>query len=358
MRAQAEIEPLRSAVEYAAQVVKRSHVPIMGCLRIKAADNSLRLTGTDGTTFAFARCDGAVADAGDVAVDAAPLKAFLAAVAGPVSLSEVDGKLTLSASGAEAMLMASDPRDMPSVSKPGSETEIDAVDAMTFCAPYVEKDIQNSVYSAYAGLRIDAQSVSAVGDHRKLIAHASITGGPDEVSVIPGAALPAALKALKGGRLFLSPNSWRVEAEDRSLAGRTMEPYAANLRPIIEGRGPVVATCDADDLRDAIAVAALGGAPDCRFDVSEGDLTLTGEERGNAFMGRRTITADGRAATFILPMTQMSTAARSLSGSVIEIATDGRAAIYLSPIGTDRSIVVQLLLDHRTQLPSAEAAAA
>lgn len=343
MRFQVERTHLLDACNLAAAPVKRSHVPVLECLRIVATDG-IRVFGTDMQMQAEAACNAAVSTTGSAIVHHGDLIRWLQSSpkGGLVDGVLGDGALTLTCGPATLKLPSMHDEDFPNLIAEVGVEVTGGVDAIRACAAFAEKD---------GGGRPYLQGVNFSGSHACASDGYSLARVPcpsDVAATVPGFGCAAIAKIAKaGGRLFIAKNFWRCEVEGGVIAGRVIAQEFPDVSRIIGAPTPI-GQVDADALLDAVAMVSLGRALRVFMQIEAGALTVSGE----GFDGRTpesaaTVTCDFDKSLAVLFGRQIIENALSpFRGQVVTVSESGDGFCFSAGDG----LVVMALpqRDHRT----------
>lgn len=347
MKLQIEANDLRDLLSGASLPVAKSFSAIMECVHLTAKDNTLRCVGVGNNMEAIGRQEAAVFAPGTASVNARDATSACAALTGYVHIETTERGLCFSGAGCAATLpITRDEFDFDRMERPRGEVEIEhGTDLLRRAAPFCARD----------DLREFTQGVGFDGDHAIATDGARMYISPAKGGngIIPMSAIPIIAKI--GGRLFMSETSWRAEAENIQATGRLLSDQTPDWRRLISP-GRTVATCEADDLSDAIKSASLGRAREVFFETHAGSLRVSGERfDGTSPESFAEISADGCDGAFLLNCTYIQKILAPFSGCVINLLDNGNT-ILIQPEGRDDFALIGLVRDVRQRLPERAAA--
>lgn len=338
MRFTVESDAFRKAVSVASLPVRRAYIPILDCVRIKAGDNALILTGTDMDTTVIAKCEAAVSDPGEACVNAADLKAIIARMKGPISVS---GDLTLE-SGSAKLTLPTLTDAFPDAAKPKDEKEIvGGVETFIACVQFASTE---EVKWHIGGVIFDTDT--AVATNGVSFYATPCEGGAGQI--VPHQAKPVFDKI--GGRLFLGDGTWRVESEGCQAIGKLVDAPPVGWRRINFDRKPF-SRVSADALTEAVEAVTVGRAAWVCLAPSGESYIVSGDRfTGSHIEGSFTVPTEGFPQGFVCETKNLLKVLAAYGGQNIALSTDGGVL----KISTDRAFSLLMpMRDARTQLVAA-----
>ncbi len=275
MRLSVERDALAAAVKRASGVVmSRNVIPILSCVHIKAADNTVRITGTNMDEWVAVRCDAPVTAPGAACVDAALFSAWLQASpkGALVELSIINGNLVAVAGRAAGsfVTLPHDKYPTPGRADKGVEVPFSA-DALATCLTFASTE--QSRYTLQ-GVAISHGHAAAFDGHR--FCGVDI-GAPAEVAaIIPSFGVRQIVQFGQDARLWVGDSFWRCEEKDTVAGGKLIDGVFPDWRagvPVIETMG----SADADDLATAlrqVLMAADGSSRAVNVKADGSEITL------------------------------------------------------------------------------------
>lgn len=340
MRFSVEAKLLRSAVNVVGGIVKPgSH--LMECVMIEARDNSLRVIASDHDTEAHAKLEAAVQVAGKACVNAADLRAIVKPMAGHIDA-------TLSASG---LLLACGPSRMslpiiagslPRLPKPEGEVEvIGGVEAYLSCVDFAATD---ETRWHQRGVNFHDGFASALDGASFFCTPCDGGGG----QIVPAQAKGIISKV--GGRLFLSGDKWRVEAQGLMAMGRLIDHPPTEWRKFCpDADGPH--KLDAGALLDAVSAVTVGRAAWTAIEATDGGLRVSGDRfKGAHIEGSYELPCAGFDQSLVVDTRILSKSLEPFRGQEVTFSTNGQL-VRLD--GSNGFSIFAPLRDARTQLVAA-----
>lgn len=182
------------------------------------------------------------------------------------------------------------------------------------------------------------------------VVYASIPCGGGNGQIVPASVMRAMPKA---GRLFLSDDTWRVEAEGVKVGGQVLGDRFPDLTKQIGDAEPF-AEFDANDLRDAISAASLGRAQEVVVSFDGASATVSGDRFTGAHVDTKAeFGCNAGRATCLFSVKQVERILGLYSGRTVFLSCDGRMFKF-TPVGTGQFAVVGLLRDLRNDIPGVE----
>lgn len=354
MKFQANSKNLLAAVTAAsAAVAARNVIPVLECLLIRAADNTLTLTGTNLDTQITATCEAAVSAPGVLAVNADDLKRFLAALPSTTVSAEGADRLVLTGGRARIELIGFPEADFPLTMPGEAPHEIEgAAEAVAWCGGFAP---QNEARFFLNGIKFGAAGTIATGG-----VTAGICPITSEVeAIVPSTALRQIAPIMKsGGRMFLGEDVWRVEAKGITAKGKLIAGSYPDWTRIVPARLDLF-TADADEAIAAVKQATIDKASRVILRAAGEAITVTGEgyDRSSAVGQaefRAEVAMEFSGCFGAKPLLAILSA---LSGSVIEGWGADGAICLTAPGRPDWRVLVAAIRHEVNKFPSARIAA-
>lgn len=269
---QVDREKLLAALRLVAHMARRSTIPVLECIKIEAADGTIRVTACDLEKQITATCEAAVPEHWGFCVLA---KSFMAAIenapAAVVALSAKDGGLAIKSARYEISFGGFPVEDFPDMA---STKDLEPV-------PVTPKDLArmqafasgDDVKMHLNGVHIDKGSLVATDGTAIALApieHEGITG------TIPTTAIGSLKKIFdcNAPRLWLGKTAWRAEAEGVSAFGLLISGAFINWRQIAIGEAQPIASVALDELIQATKACAVGDVESLILSGSDGALQV------------------------------------------------------------------------------------
>lgn len=321
MRLSVERDALAAAVKRASgAVMSRNVIPILACVHIKAADNTLRITGTNMDEWVAVRCEAAVADPGTACVDAALLSAWLQASpkGSLVSLSIVNGCLVAVVGRATGSFVTLPHEEYPTPEKADKGVEVPFnADALATCLPFASTE--QSRYTLQ-GVAISHGHAAAFDGHRFC---GIDIGAPEEVAaIIPSFGVRQIVQFGPDARLWIGESFWRCEEKDTVAGGKLIDGTFPDWRgglPVIETMG----SADADDLAAAlrqVLMAADGVSRAVNVKADGEEITL--RSSGAVATATGSAAYDGPEFEMTINGKYAETALSAFTGGVVSLMAD------------------------------------
>lgn len=339
MRFTSELPPLLAAVKRARSTIEsRQTIPILGCVHIKAADNDLRITGTNLDEWVSIKCAASVAAPGVTCVDAGLLLAWLSAApkGALVSGAIEDGRLVLTAGRATASFAVMDALDYPAPERSEKGEEVaNAFAALTMCLPFAAQEEARRYLN---GVAVDRGHAVATDGHRLCAIHIS---APENLSaIIPSNGVRQITQFGDGARLWIGEHSWRCESTDVVSGGKLLAETFPDWERITPKDDPI-GTADADDMADAIAqVIVASGEKSRAVRLIGGDAEISMTCQGPLMTANGGVAYDGSAFELGVNGKYADSALRVFSGNVLELAVTNNMALLTCKAMPDVRVVV------------------
>lgn len=331
-----------AAVKSAHGAVERKNtIPVLACLHIAATDTGLQITGTNLDMTARASCQASVSQPG-VSVASADdlLKWLTAAPAGSLIEATGDGnKLHLSAGRLSLSLPVFEPEAFTLPSAVDGCVEIPGGAA----ALAMVSDFHSREETRYYlnGVAFNQGHAVATDGHRAGVypcAH-------DVDGIIPYKAFPLIFGAGETARLFLGENSWRVEAENLTITGKTIDGAFPDWTRIIPAHGDTMQV-DADALMAACNAVTLGRATAVRLIGSDGVMRIEADKWGigGAAGSTAEISMEGADFRALVSKSYLDDALKQFSGEVVTVSNNNGGMILITG-KSDLRVVVMAMRD-------------
>lgn len=344
MRFTSELPPFLAAVKRARSTIEsRQTIPILGCAHIKAADNDLRITGTNMDEWVSVKCPASVADPGAICVDAGLLLAWLAAApkGSLVSGAIEDGRLILTAGRATASFAVMDALDYPAPEKSEKGEEVsNAFAAFDACLPFAAQEEARRYLN---GVAIDRGHAVATDGHRLCAVH---IGSPETVSaIIPSSGVRQITQFGEGARLWVGENAWRCEGAGVVAGGKLLAETFPDWERTTPKAQPI-GTADADEMAGAIAqVIVASGEKSRGVKLIGGDAEISMTCQGPLMTASGGVAYDGDAFELGINGKYADAALRAFSGNVVSLAvTDNVALLTCKALPGLRVVVMGMRL--------------
>ena len=254
MKFTCELLPLLTACRAASSAVKRSHVPIMDCLRILAVDNTLRITGSNYDTTITAALEAAVTGPGETVVNCAPLLKWLdACPKGGLVSGENTGAMQLSCGKNVVTFSTFDARDFyagEAVAGVEIEGALAAMSAVSvFCAKEETRYYLRGVFLGKDCVAMDGNVLGFLPD----------INGPGVI--VPQESIDVIARVAPGARFFATDTTWRAESEGITLTGKMIDGTFPDCTRIMQPEIMPLCAVSCDGLVAAVRSVALGVAP-------------------------------------------------------------------------------------------------
>lgn len=336
MRLSVERDALAAAVKRASgAVMSRNVIPILACVHIKAADNTLRITGTNMDEWVAVRCDAAVTDPGAACVDAALFSAWLQASPNGalVDLSIINGNLVAVAGRATGSFVTLPHEDYPIPERADKGEEVPfKPEALATCLPFAS--VEQSRYTLQ-GVAISHGYAAAFDGHR--FCGVDIGAPQDVAAIIPAFGVRQIVQFGEDARLWIGSSYWRCEEKNTVAGGKLIDGTFPDWRagvPTIEDMG----SADADDLATALRQVVLAAddrsrAVSVKADAEE--ITLRCIGAGASATGSSAY--EGPAFEMTINGKYAEVALAAFSGEVVSLAADYSNGSRLLMTGRDRA---------------------
>lgn len=318
MRLTIERDTIAAAVKRASgAIMSRNTIPMLECVHIKAADNAIRITGSNMDEWVSVRCDAAVTDAGAVCVNAILLSAWLQASpkGALVNLSIINGELAATAGRATATFSTLPADQYPTPEKSDKGEEVPArIEALAACLPFAS-DEEARYY--LRGVAVSEGHFVATDGHRLCAVDVS---APREISaIIPTRGVQQIVQFSDGARLWIGPNYWRCEAENVVAGGKLIDGTFPEWVRVIPTDGAVGST-DADAMLAAVRQAMIvSGERSKAVTIKAEAEQIEAQCRGPIGTASGAATYDGEAFQVGMNGKYAETALSVFSGNVVDV---------------------------------------
>lgn len=318
MRLSVERDALAAAVKRASgAVTSRNVIPILACVHIKAADNTLRVTGTNMDEWVAVRCEAAVTDAGTACVDASLFSAWLQASpkGSLVDLSIIDGCLVAVAGRATGSFVTLPHEEYPTPEKADKGVEVPArIGALADCHAFTANEETRQYLN---GVAVSGGHFVATDGHKLCAINVS---APKEVSaIIPNAGVRQIVQFNEGARLWIGASYWRCEGENIVAGGKLMDLTYPDWGRLVPEQNPA-GSVDADAFLAAVRqtmVASGERARAIKLSADGDELSLSCQ--GPIATATGAIAYDGKAFAMGVNGKYADTAIGIFSGSVVDL---------------------------------------
>jgi len=330
MKFTAEKPKLIAALRAALSVIGRSHAPILECVKITAKDNTVQLLGASATchTFCAARCEAAVAIAGECAVSAKDLLATLNPCRETALEITFNGSAFVISAKGTRIEIPTISQEFPKPRKPDALVECEGAEsAISFCNGFNAKDDSREYLN---GVRLEAQSCVSMDANIMSIHPIEYSGEPSIIAAQDVALVAKEIKA--GARLFASQSAWQTEREGVKMTGATLEHRSVPWETL-EHSEAASAECDADDLLASIEMVSAGRSHSVCLDISSDQISLKGESFDGFSVNASTqVRCEGNLrANITFSTAYLRQSLRALSGGVVKIqAMSGKPIRFTS----------------------------
>lgn len=339
MRFTTELAPLLAAVKRARGVIEnRQVIPILGCVHIKAADDCLRITGTNMNEWVAVKCAASVEDPGATCVDAGLLLAWLSTApkGALIAATLEDHRLVMAAGRAKASFATLSPDDYPTPEKSNKGEEVaGAFAALAMCLPFAAVEEPRWYLN---GVAINKGHAVATDGHRMCAVNIGAPAGV--AAIIPTQGVRQIIQFSQDAKLWIGPNAWRCEDEVVVAGGKLIDGSFPDWQRLIPSVDPL-GTVDADAMAYALSqVVVASTTPDKRV-----KLTATGGAIelvcvGDAMVATGHTPYEGQAFEFGINGKYAETALRVFAGNVLSLAVVNGVALLTCPALPDVRVLV------------------
>ncbi|MEM8626047.1 MAG: hypothetical protein AAGG47_21375 [Pseudomonadota bacterium] len=224
-----EAADVSRAAAACARIVKRSTIPLLECIRMRAEDGVLAMDATSLGLHLTMEIKADVRPADGFAVPADVLRKFAGSApsGSQIEIRQKERRVDLKAGRNRADLPTLPSSDFPMRPNAYAKIETEEVDPKTFCEalngtlPAAEK---GTVKEYLRGVFVDGSAVVATDGNSMHVFELALRCAP---STLPSEHVPHIVDALKdGGRFGSDGEAWRVDAPGRMLAGQCLGvPY-------------------------------------------------------------------------------------------------------------------------------------